>query len=198
MKALKVTIAALLLLLLAAAIYLTLPAIRAHRLLSQVKALQIGTSTYTEAQSLATSIAATPDNSCSSTDCTWSRRIDNLALPQSWIGEGATFSAGFRVQNGIVTERGIALQLGSGAVSSPFADAEERVHWNGAAPPSPVTVQTQWSAHVPHYSVFIFMVPAVPAETRSKYLDFNLNCLWKYGGCQSASELLPTVEWKDK
>jgi hypothetical protein len=193
----KVIAAAIVLPLLAAALYLFLPTWRAHRMLSQLTDLQVGKSTFADAQKLAASMDAAPSPGCNQTDCNWYRRIDNLSLPQFWIGEGATFSGGFRVQNGVVTERGAAYLLGSGTTPGPYADTEERTTWPGGPAPNPVSVQTQWTAHVPRYSILVLMVPSVPAETRSRYLDFNLGCLWKYQGCTDAQQLLPTVEWKD-
>ncbi len=194
--ALLYTAAALLLLLLAAAIYLFLPTLRAHRLLSQVAALQVGKSTFAEAQSVAASMDAAPASSCSATECNWYRRIDNTSLPQSWIGQGTSLSLGFRVQNGIVTERALAYKIGSDVIPAPYVDIEERSHWYGKGP-DPISIQTQWTAHIPRFSIFVLMVPAVPSETRTRYTSFNLSCLWKYNGCTDAKELLPTVDWKD-
>jgi len=166
-------------------------------MLAAVSAFEVGKSTFSDAQKLAASLDAEPSSHCSAAECDWYRRTDNLSLPRFWIGEGASFSVGFRVRDGIVTERGIAYEIGSSPAVAAYADVEERLHWSGP-PPNPVSIQTQWTAHVPRYSILVMMVPTVPPATRSKYEDFNLNCLWKYNGCSDAQQLLPTVEWKDE
>lgn len=166
-------------------------------MLAQVSELEVGKSTFADAQKLADSMDATVSGTCSAADCNWLRRADNLSLPHFWAGDGETLSVGFRVQDGVVTERSIAYQVGSVFARSPYADTEERVRWTGGPPPNPVSVQTQWTPHIARYGALVLMVPAAPPETRSKYLDFNLSCLWKYGGCSDAGQLLPTVDWKD-
>jgi hypothetical protein len=193
----KVVLASVLLPLVALAVYLFLPTWRAHRLLSQVSSLEVGKSTFADAEKLAGSLHAQATAYCTATECNWYSRTDNSSLPRFWRGEGAAFTVGFRVQNGVVTERGVLYRVGSGFAASPYADIEERTSWPDGPPPNPVSVQTQWTAHTPHYSVLVLMVPTVPAETRSKYLGFDFGCMWHYGGCSDAQQLLPAAEWKD-
>src|SRR5882672_1612284 len=80
------------------------PSVRAHNLLAQVGTLEVGKSTFGEAQTIAIRIGAIPSDPCTSVDCRWYVRIDNSGLPERWRGAGTTFSAQFQIKNSVVTE----------------------------------------------------------------------------------------------
>ena len=139
---------------------------------------------------------ATPSVPCSSSGCTWYVRVENSPIPRLWRGAGATFSAEFTVKDSVVSERGFGYQVGTGPNIS-FAEVDEQVHWKGNTT-EPVFVNRVITAADPYYRVFVRLTPAVPDETRKRYLSFDFGCLSKYGGCQNARDLLPTVDWAEE
>ena len=177
----------------AASFYLFRPSMRARSVLSQVSALQVGKSGFLDAQHIASQIGATSSDFCSPAYCSWGIRIDNLALPEQWRGPGAAFMARFQVRNSLVTEQGFMFQIGDGE-NAQTAEFDEQDNWPNF--PKQFIVGTQTTDNNPHYRSFVKLTPALPADVRQRYLSFDFNCLWKYGRCKNAQELLPTVEWK--
>jgi len=185
---------ALLALVITMGVYLLRPCNRARSLIVRVSAIEVGKSTFDEARRLAIQIRATPSDPCTPAGCTWSVRVDNSAIPVQWRGLGTIFSTQFQVSDSVVSERAFSFQIGTGPNIS-FAEVDERVHWRGNTT-EPVFVSTQTAIGDPYYRAFVRLTPAAPPEIRKRYLSFNLSCLWKYGGCQNARDLLPTVVWK--
>lgn len=169
------------------------PRVRAKRLLDTVSALEVGKSTFDEAQQIAIRVEAIPSVPCSRSACTWYLRVDNSSIPRRWRGPGATFSTEFKVKDSVVSELGFGYQVGTGPNIS-FAEVDEQVHWKGNTT-EPVFVNVARTATNPYYRVFVRLTSVVPEETRKRYLSFDFGCLLKYGGCQNARDLLPTVDW---
>lgn len=166
----------------------------AHRALGQLRGLQVGQSGFVDAQRVASSIGAVPDGSCSAADCYWRVRVDNSALPEQWRGMGTTLDVGFQVTNSVVTEKGFTLQIGTGG-DGPFVQVHEQPPMRGT-PAKLAFVETQSSALLPHYRAFVSIAPNAPANIREQYFAVNLDCFWKYRGCQDAQDLLKVIEWK--
>ena len=83
----------LILLLLSCSAYLMRPAIRARYLFGELETLQLGHSTFEDAQRLAKRIGANPYGPCDRSSCVrsgtrWSVRIGNSELPRWWRGPG--------------------------------------------------------------------------------------------------------------
>ena len=74
------------------------------------------------------------------------------------------------------------------------SEKDEQVHWKGNTK-EPVFVNRVITAANPYHRVFVKLTPAVPQETRKRYLSFDFGCLSRYGGCQNACDLLPTLDW---
>lgn len=173
--------------------WLLCPTVRAHKVLSSISDLQVDRSTFDDSRKVAASIGAIPSNACSPADCLWYIRIDNVAIPRIWRRREVSFSAEFQVRNAVLSERNFSMQVGTGQ-NVPLAEVEEQEHWR--ITPEPVFVTTQTTDGNPHYRVSVKLTPAAPPDVRRRYLSFNLNCLWKYGGCEDARDLLPTVDWQ--
>lgn len=177
-----------------ASVFLFLPLIRAHKVLADVRTLEVGKATFDDANKVAIRIKAVPSAPCSPADCLWYVRIDNSTLPKQWRGPVTTFSAQFSAKDSVLSERAFSLQIGTGPNIS-FAEVDEQTHWRGNTT-EPLFVTTQSAAETPHYRAFVKLTPAVSPDVRNRYLSFNLSCLWKYGGCGDAQKLLPAVDWK--
>jgi hypothetical protein len=177
-----------------ASAFLFLPSVRAHKVLADVRTLEVGKTTFDDANRVAIRIKAIPSTPCSPADCLWYVRIDNSTLPKQWRGPITMFSAQFRVKDSVISERAFSSQIGTGPNIS-IAEVDEQMHWRGNTT-EPLFVTTQTAADTPHYRAFVRLTPAVSPDVRNRYLSFNLSCLWKHGGCGDAQELLPTVDWK--
>jgi len=77
--------------------YLLRPTIRARYLFNELETLQLGHSTFDDAQRLATKIHAKPDRyrACDRSECMWIARIDNARIPAWWRGSGEAFAVSF-------------------------------------------------------------------------------------------------------
>ena len=62
--------------------YLLSTSIRAHYLFNELETLQLGQSTFEDAERLARKIRAEPYGACDRSECEWDRRIDNAWLPR--------------------------------------------------------------------------------------------------------------------
>jgi hypothetical protein len=169
------------------------PYMRARNLLSQVSTLQVGSSSFEDAERVGKRLGSPGNDPCLPVDCYWTFSIDNFKVPTAWRGEGTRFVAGFRVQNSVVTEQRFMFQIGTG-FNPQTAEFWERQTWPHY--PKQFIVGTQTTENNPHYRSYVKLTPAASADVRKRYLSFNFSCLWKYGGCKDAQELLPTVDWK--
>jgi len=174
--------------------FLHFPELKAKYFLSELNSLQVGKSTFQDAQGVALRIHATQGIACGPNACTWVARISNLNLPERWRRTELTLVVGFEIRDSILVEKGAGLQFGTGTSVS-FVHVDEKEHWRSAST-EPVSVETQYTSDDPHYRAFVRMTPAASESDRKRYLSLNLHCLSKYGGCKDAAELLPTVEWK--
>jgi len=186
--------ATIMLLAITCSIYLLQPYFRAHYVFGQLGGLHVGQSGFIDAQRVARRIGAVPSEPCSSTDCYWRVWVDNSRLPEQWRGIGANLGVGFQVSNSVVTEKGFTLQIGARG-DGPFVQVHEQGLMRGM-PAKPVYVETQSSAQLPHYHAFVSLMPDAPVNVREQYFAANLDCFWKYRGCQDAQELLQVIEWK--
>ena len=180
--------------------YFFRPFLRARAALRDVSALQVGKSTYGDARRILEKWESVPPD-CSAAECSWFLWIGNSRLPKWWRGDnGEIFSAGFHVTNGIVDKRGAGFWIGTGPNVS-FASVDEQLHWKQEIADSfagaSFLVEPEFGRKTPDYRVYVRLKPDTPADIRSKYLAFDLNCLWKYQGCSNAAQLLPTVEWPE-
>jgi len=175
--------------------YLLSTSIRAHYLFNELETLQLGQSTFEDAERLAKKIRAEPYGACDRSECEWDRRIDNAWLPRWWKGSGETFSVSFSVQDSIVVRKNTAYGVGiDGSFHPSVVDFEEQEQWGRFNVRVPV--QTGWKSTdwYPYYVFHVWMTPSATAEDRRRYTSFNFNCFWKYKGCRDARELLPTAD----
>ena len=179
--------------------YLLGTSIGSRYLFRNLETLQLGQSTFEDAELLAKKIHAEPYGACDRSKCEWDRRIDNAWLPRWWRGSGETFSVSFSVQDSIVVRKNTAYGVGvDGSFHPSVVDFEEQEQWGHSN--IRVPVQTGWkTTDWYRYYVFkVWMTPKASDEDRRHYTSFNFNCFWKYKGCKDARELLPTADPLEK
>jgi hypothetical protein len=94
--------------------YLLVPPIRARCLVRQLEPLQVGHSTFKDAQRLAEKLGAKPDNHspCDQSYCFWIAVVSNAQIPQWWRGSGVTFIITFEVKDSVVVHKGVGYDVG--------------------------------------------------------------------------------------
>ncbi len=135
------------LLLLCAAYLLYLP-LRARYLFDRLEELQVGHSSFEDAQRLARKIGAKPYDltHCDRSYCYWSVNIDNVRLPQWWRGSGATFSVNFGVKGSAVDYKGAWYVIGVPSYDSTPSKVSEEVDPYRLSPPYEVSagIKEKW------------------------------------------------------
>jgi hypothetical protein len=185
----------LILLLLLCSAYFLRPSLRARYLFSQLGTLQLGHSTFEDAQRLARKIGATPTGPCNQSGCEWDVRMDNSELPRWWRGSGESFVVTFDVKDSVVVRKTTGYGVGLATGFSPSSvGLEEQEHWGRMRRPEPVAAGWKTTDLYRYYEFVVYMTPEVSAEDRRRYTSFNFHCFWKYKGCKDARELLPTAD----
>ena len=208
---LTVSLSALLILLFGA--YLVSPSLRARYLFHELETLQLGHSTFEDAQRLARKLGAKPRslNPCDRKYCYWTAVVNNARLPQWWRGSGVTFVIDFLVENSVVVNKGAwyAIGIDPYTFTPSMVSVGEQVRWLRTRPSrdgreivEPPT-DRGWAdgsyeknGHREFVSTRfqVYLTPRSSAEDRRRYTDFNYSCFWKYKGCKDARELLPTAD----
>lgn len=175
--------------------YLPYPSIHAHTLFKELETLQLGHSTFEDAERLAKKIHAEPYGACDRSKCEWDRRIDNAWLPRWWRGSGETFSVSFSVQDSTVWRKNTAYGVGvDGSFHPSVVDFAEEEQWVRPTAREPFQAGWKTTELYPYFEFKVWMTPKASAEDRRRYTSFNFNCFWKYKGCKDARELLPTAD----
>ncbi len=196
-------------------VYLVYPSLRAHYLFHELGALQIGHSSFEDAQRLAKKIGAEPitPTPCSQSYCYWSSEyVSNARLPKWWRGNGVTFAIDFEVKDSVATNKGAWY---ASEIIKPYSNYTPRSSVS-------VGVQEKWiftrerdrvivepptskgwgidyleksgSREIASTKFQVHMTPRSSAEDWRRYTAFNYSCFWKYKGCKDARELLPTAD----
>jgi hypothetical protein len=187
--------AALCLLILLCCAFLLRPLIRARYLFSELETLQLGHSTFEDAQRLAEKIGAEPSGPCGRTWCEWVASVNNSELPRWWRGLGEAFDVSFGVKNSVVMRKNTGFGIGIIDTFSPSSvELTEQENWGRIPRPEPVAAGWQTSELYRYYQFVVYMTPKASAEDRRRYTSFNFNCFWKYKGCRDARDLLPTAD----
>jgi hypothetical protein len=177
--------------------YLLRPAIRAHHLFSKLETLQLGHSTFGDAEQIAREIGAKPSDRCDQSECTWKKRVDNSQLPRWWRGAGEVFAVDFTVKDSIVMRKNTGFGIegaGIDAFSPSSVSFEEQQHWGRGNTREPVQAGWYSTELFRYYWFTVRMTPKASPEDRRRYTAFNYGCLWKYKGCKDARDLLPTAD----
>jgi hypothetical protein len=92
--------------------YLLRPSIRARHLFRELETLQLGQSSFEDAERLARKIHAKPRGPCSRSACTWGVEVGNARLPRWWRGNGEVFAIAFSVKDSLIMRKytGLALE----------------------------------------------------------------------------------------
>lgn len=184
------------LLIVSCGIYLLYPSIHARYLFSEFQTLQVGRSTFEDAERLARKIDAKPYYvHCYRSTCGWDARVDNAGLPRWWRGSGETFSVSFLVKDSIVVSKITGFGTGTAEAFHPSGVLfEEQEHWAGGNIREPVQATWDTTNKLRYYRFTVRMTPKASAEDWLRYTAFNYRCFWKYKGCRDARDLLPTAD----
>ena len=108
--------------------YLLGPSIRARYLFNELATLQVGHSTFEDAERLARKIHAEPDpyRACSRSECMWSMAFDNARIPRWWRGSGETFAVSFSVKDLLVVRKDAAYGIGLNGSFHPSVSGHNR------------------------------------------------------------------------
>jgi hypothetical protein len=188
-----VSLLALLILLCGA--YLLGPSIRAHYLFNELESLQLGHSTFEDAEQLARKIHAKPNGDCDRSKCEWDKRIDNAYLPQWWRGTGESFVVAFDVKDSLVVRKNTGFGIGTlESIHPSQVGLVEQEHWGRSNTREPVQAGWRTTEKFRYYQFIVYMTPKASAEDWRRYTAFNYGCFWKYSGCRDARDLLPTAD----
>jgi len=193
--------------------YLLYPSFRARYLFHELGSLQVGHSSFEDAQWLAKKLGAKPNGiglrPCDRSYCFWIADVSNARLPQWWRGSGVTFVLNFEAEDSVVVYKGagyvIGIDTSRRAPSEVWVGVKEQ--WlrtrrgDRLIMEQPTTkgwgmsyfernghredVSTKFQVH---------MTPRSSAEDWRRYSAFNYSCFWKYKGCRDGRELLPTAD----
>jgi hypothetical protein len=105
-------------LILAAVIFLAIAPIRARRIFAKAESLQIGKSTFPQAEKVATQFDGGSVGPCSPAECEWYFGTSNFALPGWWSGEGEAFVVRLHVKDGLVDRKVLIYWIGAGSTMS--------------------------------------------------------------------------------
>jgi hypothetical protein len=184
--------------------YLLYPSIRARYLVHQLEPLQVGHSTFEDAQRLAAKLGAKPEGSCDRSYCFWDVVVNNARLPQWWRGSGVFFVITFNVDNSVVAHKGVGYDIGIDPNSfSPYkVTVVVKETWTRLMSEPPT--QKGWAIsyferqHGRRENISttfqVHMTPRSSADDWKRYTAFNYSCFWRYKGCKDVSELLPTAD----
>ncbi|HWE86565.1 MAG TPA: hypothetical protein VG267_16595 [Terracidiphilus sp.] len=174
------------------------PSFHARYLFSELETLQLGRSSFEDAERLARKIHAQPyppNEPCNRSKCEWVKRIDNAYLPLWWRGTGEGFSVAFDVKDSLVVRKNTGFGIGLlGSIHPSQVELEEQEHWGPVPIPEPVKTGWQITEKFRYYLFIVYMTPKASVEDRRRYTAFNYSCFWKYQGCKDARELLPTAD----
>jgi hypothetical protein len=183
--------------------YLLRPSIRARYLFHQLEPLQVGHSTFEDAQRLAEKLGAKPDGSCDRSYCFWDVVVNNARLPQWWRGSGVTFVITFNVNDSVVVHKGVGYDIGIDPNSFTPSKVTVVVKESWTRLMSEPPTQKGWGisyfenhGHRENISTTfqVHMTPRSSADDWKRYTAFNYSCFWKYKGCRDARDLLPTAD----
>ncbi len=171
------------------------PTIRARYLSRELETLQLGRSTFEDAQRLAKKIGAKPNGPCDRLNCEWDVRVDNAELPRLWRGSGEGFVVAFDIKNSVVVRKNTGYGIGVEADGfyPSMVSLEEQEHWGGVPTREPVQAGWYTTEKYRYYWFQIKMTPKASAEERRRYTSYDFNCFWRYKGCRDGRELLPAA-----
>lgn len=172
------------------------PSLHARYLFNQLETLQLGRSTFEDAERVARKIHAEPYGACDRSYCEWDKQVDNASLPRWWRGStGIGFSVSFTVKDSRVVRKDTGFGIGLlGSIHPSQVELEEQEHWGRVPIPEPIKTGWQTTEKFRYYLFKVYMTPKASAEDRRRYTAFKYSCLWKYQGCRDARELLPTAD----
>jgi uncharacterized protein (UPF0548 family) len=203
------------LVLLLGGVYLVYPSLRARYLFHELGALQVGHSSFEDAQRLAKRLGATPITltPCNQSYCYWSSEyVSNARLPKWWRGSGVTFAIDFEVKDSVVRYKGAWYGIGILNIDSNYVPVSSvsvgvQEKWIFTRAPNRVIVEPPTSKgwginylerngnrEIASTKFQVNMTPRSSVEDWQRYTAFNYSCFWKYKGCKDAKDLLPTAD----
>jgi len=177
---------------LTATVFLVKLSISARGALGKAERIQIGRSTFSEAQQIAEQIEAKPRGACSPAECEWVLWIGNISVPELWRGQGEVFKASIHVKDGLVDQKDFGYWIGFGSIVSGVT-VSEKMDWPGR--PRETRSETVYVSEKAHNIINMWLTHKDSANTTKQYTSFNWNCFWQYQGCKDEHELMPTGDW---
>jgi len=190
---------------------------RAQRLLSDIRSLQLGKSTWADAQKIMTRWGAWGhyDGSCTQERCSYKITLQSFECPLcvyrpvqilvSLATRDAWIDANLEVINGIVWGKNFAVSLDVFAGLFKLDEgygllASSRTVWRTA------NFNRYYTANHPDYvvaqgncegcvSVYSKFTPFVDPSTAQNLMDFNLDCVTRFFQCRDRIDIMPRV-WR--
>jgi hypothetical protein len=190
---------------------------RAEKLLSDIRALQVDRSTFSDAQQLMQKWSqwATPKPGCSADDCTVQISLIQTLPPilvaepgaHNWLPSLADHiglrsvaaRSGFIVEHGVVTSKyfGEQTTLPVRDLDSPdgfthylSVSSAETSHFREIVADSKLTHPNRMAQHLKNYLQITFSPDEDPSE-QSALMDFRFSCFTQFRPCETEAEILP-------
>jgi len=172
---------------------------RARAFLKDLASLQLGTSTFSDAQQLARKYGGKPYNgparepTCSVDDCDLSFLFEN-ALKNRQGERTLSLDAGLTVKNGKVVRKQIDLTLMTTTWATQFlytlVDSVSLADPRGYH----VTISKVQAHGIPHV-LEVRLGPTAPAAVRKSAYSINLSCLTLWHRCDGPNDFIPPGLW---
>jgi hypothetical protein len=168
---------------------------KAEEFLRDATALQLRLATQGQVQRLMErSGGHIEPSTCDSKGCAYFVRFENSWLRMLHLAPRTQFTATLGMVDGVLGYRRVFLT--SGNTSSEFGAFVQEWLISPKGPEA-FHVSGAFVGSGTPYRVFIDLTPdATPEQHRAAYA-LNLECLSKFGGCENARQLLPSVSWKN-
>jgi hypothetical protein len=195
MRAIIISVTALLLMFVGIRIHSSYEKNRAASFLGHVSSLSLGSANIAQVRQLIHDYGGEAgQRGCTPESCVYFFSFDNDWFYRLRLAPHTRLTCALGVEGGVLKYRHVFFT--SGNTSAAFgAFTEERLSPQPGVP-APFYVSRQWDASGAYWRVHIEMTPAASPEQRRMGYGFNLNCLNKLGGCSNVEQLLPTIIWE--
>ena len=167
--------------------------IRAQQLVSELRKVRVGVTTFDDSMLLAKRLNGHTSIPCNTSFCKIEFVVHNGLAAKLHFAKPTTFGGVLTVKNGIVSYMSVSLFVSSRVAT--IAAADTLVFPVGVERPYTVSVgrinaNTEWKT-------IVRMTPAAPPKLYSAALNFNVACLSRIAGCTQSNELrLESVEMR--
>jgi hypothetical protein len=153
-----------------AVVFLAKAPLLARRIFTKSEAIQVGKSTFTQAQQVAEQFENTTHGGCTPSECEWMFGTSNSDLPHWWRDQGEIFLVRIHVKDGRVDQKDLLYLIGLGSVMSDVG-VSEKEDWTGS-PRAPRWTEGEGTQGV-HKIENVRLTPSNSAETRKRYTSLT-------------------------